>query len=596
MPAIPASESPSVEHLRQELDRERCARRETEAVLDAVLQATSEDLHRKNRDLMRLNDELEARVHARTAQLARAMSRAERADEAKSAFLALISHEIRTPMNGVLGMLEVLRAGRLDPDQARCLRTAHESALSLLRMIDDLLDLSKIEAGMLELESLDFDLHALLHDAIRLWSQEAQRRQLTLELEVAAAVPRFVTGDPTRLRQVLSNLLSNALKFTHRGAVHLTVAAGAAPAGGERSPSEAWLSFTVRDTGMGIDPQALNQLFAPFAQADGSIGRRFGGTGLGLAICRQLVTLMGGEITVTSEPGAGSRFVFTLPLAAAAAAPSESAERPAAPAASRYSATVLVADDNEINREVAAALLTAWGCNVRFAVDGRDALESVREQCPDIVLMDCHMPGLDGLAAAGEIRAWERVSGAARRLPIVGVSASLSGEQRARAGAAGMDDCLEKPLGIEAMGRMLERWVPAALAAGIEEREPPRQPGPAGAFDAAQMAEMRAATGAGFAALVARFERNARAQTGAIRAALERGDARGVQRPAHQLKGASSSLGARRLADLCGQLLQLAREESLAPAARLADRLEAELAEADAFLHAAARAVPPAKS
>jgi signal transduction histidine kinase/CheY-like chemotaxis protein/HPt (histidine-containing phosphotransfer) domain-containing protein len=601
------SEPETIEHLRQALEQERSGRRETEAVLDAMLQATSEDLHRKNRDLIRLNVELEGRVRARTAELARAMSRAERADEAKSAFLALISHEIRTPMNGVLGMLEVLRAGRLDPEQARCLRTAHQSALSLLRMIDDLLDLSKIEAGMLELEALDFDLPALLRDTIQLWTAEARRRHLALELLAAPDIPRFVTGDPTRLRQVLSNLLSNALKFTAHGAVRVRVETSEEPADPEQGRSEIALSFTVSDTGMGIAPDARELLFTPFAQADGSIGRRFGGTGLGLAICKQLVTMMGGEITVDSAPGAGSRFTFTLPFAAAAApASAAAAERSGrARASRRYSAAVLVADDNPVNREVAGALLAAWGCVVSFAADGQGALDSVRGHRPDIVLMDCQMPQLDGLAATREIRAWERTSGQPRRLPIIGVSAAVAREQRARAGEAGMDDLIEKPLGMQAVGRMLEQWAPASARAAPEAPAPARPATSkddgrargerlrASAFDEAQVAEMRAAAGAEFAGLVARFEVSAREQILEVRAAIDRGDAQGVLRPAHKLKGAASSLGARRLARTCARLLRLARTGSLPEAARIAQRLQRELAGTCAHLREAAGAVAP---
>jgi len=596
MPESAVSESETSEHLRQELEKERGERREAQAVLDALLQATSEDLQRKNRDLMRLNEELDARVQARTADLARAMSRAERADTAKSEFLARMSHEIRTPMNGVLGMLEVLRAGRLDPDQARCVRTAHESALALLRLIDDLLDTSKIEAGMLELEMRDFDLHALLQETRQLWTQEARRKHLTLELEIAAGTPRFVVGDAARLKQVLTNLLSNGLKFTRKGFVRLRAAAAAPAEVTEQGQAEERVLFSVQDTGMGIAAEARGTLFAPFAQADPSISRRFGGTGLGLSICKQLVSMMGGEIAVDSAPGTGTRFSFTLPflLPAAPARAISPDSAFSSQVSSRYSATVLVADDTDTNREVAAALLALWGCAARFAADGAAALDSVRKHRPDLVLMDCHMPGMDGIMAAREIRSWERESAAPVRLPIIAVSAAVSREEHIRCSEAGMDDFLKKPLGIQGIGQMLARWLPAKAtgtvapampAAPAAEPDAPRSFGRAAStFDHAQMEEMRAALGEGFASLVARFEATSREQVRELHVAIRQSDAEKVGRLAHKLKGVSSSLGARGLALLCTRLLTLARSGSLSRMTPLAERLDRELADAIAIL------------
>ena len=597
------SESETSEHLRQELEKERGERREAQAVLDALLQATSEDLYRKNRDLMRLNEELDARVQARTADLARAMSRAERTDTAKSEFLARMSHEIRTPMNGVLGMLEVLRAGRLDADQARCVRTAHESALALLRLIDDLLDTSKIEAGMLELEMLDFDLHALLDETRQLWTQEAQRKQLTLELEIAGGTPRFVVGDAARLKQVLTNLLSNALKFTEQGCVRLSAAPGA-PAGViEKGQTEEPVVFSVQDTGIGIAAEARATLFTPFIQADRSISRRFGGTGLGLSICRELVRMMGGEIAVDSTLGAGTRFYFTLPfLRATTAARADHCPDAAfsSQVSSQYRATVLVADDTDTNREVAAALLKVWGCTTRFAADGVAALDSVRRHRPDLVLMDCHMPGMDGITAAREIRSWERESAADGRLPIIAVSAAVSREDHLRCNEAGMDDFLAKPLGVQAIGQMLARWIPArataALAPGIPAAPTAGEPQAArprgrraGTFDHAQVQEMRAAVGEAFPDLVARFEATSREQIRELQAAIRQGDAKSVQRIAHRLKGASSSLGATGLALACARLLRFAGRGSLSRAASLAERLDRDLTEATEILGGTAR-------
>ena len=590
-----------IEQLRQKLETERRARREAEAVLDAVLQATSEDLHQKNRDLSRLNGEIDDRVRARTADLAQAMSRAERSDAAKSEFLARVSHEIRTPMNGVLGLLEVVRAGKLEPEQARCLRMAHESARSLLRMIDDLLDVSKIEAGMLALEELDFELRPVLQQLRDLWSAEAQRRGLALELQISAEVPACVTGDPTRLMQVLANLVSNALKFTQRGSVRIRVEYCPPRRPGEGGVSETLVRFSVEDTGIGISAASQRQLFAPFTQGDRSISRRFGGSGLGLAICKQLVTMMGGEIALESAPGAGARFSFTLPflVARTPTAGWQTSADHGPRAAARYCGSVLVVDDSEVNREVAAAILATWGCAVRLAADGDAALESIREFRPDLVLMDCHMPHKDGAAVTCEIRAWERSSGAEARLAVIGVSAALLREEQSRCRRAGMDGFLDKPLSLKSVGEMLERWLPAAA------RPDRRAPGPAarrrgvsrrtGAaqrggrlFDHAQLQEMRAALGEGFGSLAARFDVLSREQIGEMRAAIGRHDAQALQRIAHKLKGASSTLGARRLAAMCARLHHLACSGSFATAARLAAHLEAELLRVGAILSSAA--------
>ena len=408
-----------------------------------------------------------------------------------------------------------------------------------------------------------------------------------------------MVGDAARLKQVLTNLLSNALKFTEQGFVRLRAAPGAPAKIIEMGQAEESVVFSVQDTGIGIAADARKTLFAPFTQADRSISRRFGGTGLGLSICKQLVCLMGGDIHVDSTLGTGTRFSFSLPFLRPMT-PAR-ADSPVAALSSRvssqYRATVLVADDTDTNREVAAALLAVWGCTTRFAADGATALDSVRKHRPDLVLMDCHMPGMDGITAAREIRSWESESAATARLPIIAVSAAVSREEHVRCNDAGMDDFLKKPLGIQAIGQMLARWLPAratgTLAPTAPEPHAPRSHGRHGsAFDHAQMQEMRAAVGEGFPRLVARFEATSREQVRELYVAIRQSDANRVQRIAHRLKGASSSLGATGLALACARLLRLARSGSLSRATSLAERIDQDLTDAIAILRDTSGATP----
>jgi len=375
-----------------------------------------------------------------------AKAEAERSDRAKTAFLAMISHEIRTPLTGVLGMVELAGATELSPLQREYLDTITESSRSLLSILDDILDLSHLDAEELPLESLSFDLGRLVSQTLALLQPQARSQGLQVDLRFDPALPANVMGDPRRLRQILSNLLSNAMKFTERGGVTLAVdQVGSVP-------GSLWVRFSVADTGIGIDELGQARLFAEFVQADGSLSRRHGGTGLGLAICKRLVNRMGGEIGVDSQPGQGSRFWFTLPLAPApcVALATETTPPPTLPLL-----RILVAEDNPVNQKVARAMLAQGGHKVTIAADGQIALEAASHGEPfDLILMDLQMPVMDGLAATRAIRA---LPAPWRQVPIVAMTANAFREDEILCLAAGMDDYVAKPVSLANLTRTIAK-------------------------------------------------------------------------------------------------------------------------------------------
>jgi signal transduction histidine kinase/ActR/RegA family two-component response regulator len=380
-----------------------------------------------------------ALAHKRSdAALEQAKAESAAASDAKSAFLAMMSHELRTPMNGVLGMAHALKQGRLDPRQAEQVEMLLRAGDGLMAILNDILDISKIEAGRLELETMAFDLVDVGQRVCDLWAEPARAKGLRLIYDVAPGTSRWVSGDPTRVRQIMLNLVSNALKFTDAGCVRLTL-----------RPRAAGVEILVDDTGVGMSADQQARLFETFSQADPTIARRYGGTGLGLAICRQLADLMGGAISVESAAGEGATFCVRLPLAPARAPAQVQAPASVVGLAGRR---ILVVEDNPINQAVARAILEATGAAIDTADDGAQALEKLRGQTVDLVLMDVHMPRMDGVEALSRIRAGEAGD---RDMPVIALTADAMATEQERLLRLGFDAVQAKPI------------TPAALIAAI---------------------------------------------------------------------------------------------------------------------------------
>jgi PAS domain S-box-containing protein len=500
---------------------------------------------------------------------------AEAAARSREQFLAMMSHEIRTPMTGVLGLADLLMGTELTPEQRRILGTLRGSACDLLTVLNDVLDFSKIQAGQLTIEEVDVDLHRTLRDVRELYASQASKKGLRIELEIdEAATPRWVRTDPTRLRQILFNLVGNAIKFTPRGRVTLSVAAHRFGRGGPRDALR--LDFAVSDTGIGMTRDQIGRLFQPFVQGDSSTTRRFGGTGLGLSISRSLVEALGGAITAESRPGEGSTFRFSV----RAGLGSPVASEPGAAEVERTarSGRILLAEDNPVNRMLIATMLERAGHAVEGVENGRQAVDAAAAKPFDLILLDMQMPVMDGIEAAREIRA---LPSASSRAAIVGLSADAMAETIRRAREAGFDDYVTKPIDWARLhsviatvlgATVLGSAVPGSAAPGAGapaegpaeapvEAEPARAYAPHAVLAEETARELETFFGrdgaAGFyQSLIERMEESA----ARMREAAAAGDAHALRAEAHALRGAAGNMGADRLGAILADVERRARE------------------------------------
>jgi len=550
------------------LSRENARKTKQVEFQNSALVRTTEELKRANAALS----------EARTAAL--------QAAQAKADFLSHMSHEIRTPMNGVIAMIQLLLTTDLSPQQQHYGEVAQASGRTMLALIDDILDLSKIEARMLAIESVDFDLRRTLEDLIEIWRVQARAKGLIFRSRIMPETPSLLRGDPKRLRQVLNNLAANALKFTARGEVALNVEMVS------HADGRTIVRFAFSDTGIGIRPDQARTLFSPFVQADISTTRKYGGTGLGLAISKQLVEMMGGEIGLESKEGEGSTFWFTavlgMPLETVPASTSEpaSSHQPK-PASERRvgsvavssgvtgsvpAARILIAEDNPTNQAVALAQVEKLGYQADAVASGAEAVEVLQHGRYALVLMDCEMPTMDGYEATRHIR-----QSSHPQVPIIALSAHSSSSDRDRCLHAGMNDFLSKPVDLQILAQVLAKWLPGADPQGAIPLPAAASEPAVAIFDSEALLDRLAGDRQLAGRILEGFLADLPSQLNKLRERLAAADGPGALLQAHALKGSAATVSAGRLSAVAWELEQAASADRLDHFGELLPQAEEEI-------------------
>ena len=549
------------------IDRERWGTHSAILVMNKDITARKRAEAEAARERQLLSESIEELVRAREAALEHS--------RLKSEFLANMSHEIRTPMNGVIGMTSLLYETDLDREQKDCVATIRDSGQALMNIINDILDFSKIEAGKLTIETEDFNLRVVMADVAELMAATASQKHLELTCDFPPGLAEWYEGDAGRIRQILVNLVGNAVKFTNDGQVVVSTRLIG------RTADRATVRLSVRDTGIGIAPSRQEVIFESFTQADGSISRRYGGTGLGLAICRRLTELMGGRIGLDSEHGRGSEFWLELNLAercgsqghaagdcpqlgATGNASADPSDEFSTPNLHLAGVRVLVAEDNATNQKVAKRILERLGCHADAVFNGREALDMLARFPYNLVLMDVQMPEMDGYVATSEIRHRERGHG--RRLPVIAMTAHAMKGDRERCLAAGMDDYLGKPVTHQGLAQVLERWCSSSKQLGTSSTpRVTRHLERAVVFQFERLHELSGGDPSTERELVLTFLGDTVCAISKIRAAFAASDATQLAVEVHGLLGACRTLGADSMAVFCQELERMARAGSLPP-------------------------------
>ncbi|MES2207346.1 MAG: EAL domain-containing protein [Pseudomonadota bacterium] len=534
-------------------------------------------------------------LEEREAELKKSRDEALHLAHVKTMFASVLSHEIRTPLNGVIGMLDLLKGVPLAEHPRNYLNIATKSSYLLLDLINNILDFSKMEAGKLELEHIDFDLESTINEVIALVSLQAQQKNLALHYFIAPEVPQYINADPLRLRQVITNLIGNALKFTEKGQVllHVTQASLSAiqPTSEEELVTDTFtLRFEIRDTGIGMNQEATERIFESFAQADTSTTRKHGGTGLGLAISKQIVELGGGEIGVNSQPEQGTTFWFTLPCRSAISIPEGTASRQhnllplnvteqveestavlpsyAIRATGQTQYTILIAEDNYTNQMVAGSMLELSNCQCEFASNGREAVEAVSKGRYDLIFMDCNMPEMDGYTATEHIRSLQAASG--QSTPIIAMTANSQPGDAEKCYAAGMDDYLTKPITLDRVQAKLNQWlkgVPVSALPDSLNSEAEMDNKSSVLLDDTIFRKIKGILGSNLQQTITIFIEDTATYLSRLEDAIEKNESDSIQMMAHIIKGSSSNLGAMEMTSIAKEIEKqlLNKDSSMLP-------------------------------